>query len=91
MQIFCFVKKKILGDLSPHSAGSMGDTLPAGMEIASLNRNPFAVYIHFTPAFINISKLIDVRVKGDGVKSFFDIFLGMAGYAVMLSMTRVLV
>lgn len=41
----------------------MGDASRAGMEIASLNRNPFAIDILFPPAFNDINKLIDLRVE----------------------------
>ena len=40
----------------------MGDASRARMEVAGLNRSPFAIDIHFTLAFIDINKLIDLRV-----------------------------
>jgi len=40
----------------------MGDPARAGVELASLSRNPFTIDIIFSTAFIYINKLIDLRV-----------------------------
>jgi len=40
----------------------MSDATRAGVELASRNRSPFTIDIHFPTAFIYVNKLIDLRV-----------------------------
>jgi len=44
------------------SARTMGDTAGAGVKLAGLGWNPFAIDVIFSPPFIYINKLIDLRV-----------------------------
>jgi hypothetical protein len=40
----------------------MGDPSGAGVELASLGRNPFPIDIIFSTSFVYINQLIDLRV-----------------------------